>query len=110
MPSTYKILGQARPADTNNAVLYTVPAATETIISTLTATNVTAIAEEIRIFIVPDGGSPSESNALIFDPELNAFTVQAFTIGVTMSEGDTIQVRTAEADSITFQAFGQEIS
>jgi hypothetical protein len=110
MAAVYKILGQSRPADTNNAVLYTVPAGAEAIISTITATNVTGDAEQIRIFIVPDGGSPSESNALVYDPGLFSFTVQAFTIGVTLAAGDTIQVRSAEADSITFQAFGQELS
>ena len=110
MPSTYKILGQSRPANTSNTDLYTVPASTEAIVSTISATNVTATARAIRIFIVPSGGSASEANALVFDAELLPNTVQAFTIGVTLAAASKIVVRTVTASAITFQAFGQEIS
>ena len=110
MAAVYKILGQSRPGNTNNTTLYTVPAVTETIVSTITATNVTATARAIRIFIVPPADSPSEANALVYDPDLEARTVQAFTIGITLQAGSTIQVRSALASAITFQAFGQEIS
>jgi len=110
MASVYKILGQSRPANTSNADLYTVPASTETIVSTLTVSNVTASAATIRIFVVPSSGSASEANALVYDPSLEARTIQGFTIGLTLSAGDKIVVRSGTANSVTFQAFGQEIS
>ena len=47
----YKILGQAAPADTNNADLYTVPSATEAIVSSIAVANVTATAATYRIYI-----------------------------------------------------------
>lgn len=110
MASVYKILGQSAPADTNNATLYTTPASTEAIVSTITATNVTAAVKAIRIYVVPSGGSASLGNAIVYDGGLAANTVQAFTLGITLAAGDAILVRTELADSITFQAFGQEIS
>jgi len=42
MASAYKILGQARPADTNVADLYTVPAGGQAVISTIIVANTTA--------------------------------------------------------------------
>lgn len=110
MAAAYKILGQVRPADTSNAELYTAPAGTETIVSTLAVTNVTALAATIRIFVVPSGQSASEDNALVYDPSLAPRTVQGFTIGLTLAAGDKIIVATGTASSVTFQAFGQEIS
>jgi hypothetical protein len=110
MAAVYKILGQSRPANTSNADLYTVPASTETIVSTLTVSNVTGTDATIRIFVVPSGGTASEANALVYDPNLIARTIQAFTIGLTLRAGDKIIVRSGTANAITFQAFGQEIS
>jgi hypothetical protein len=110
LASTYKILGQSAPADTSNATLYTTPALTQTIVSSITATNVTLSAANSRIFVVPSGGSASASNAVVYDGSLAANTVQAFTLGITLGAADFIQVRTETADAITFQAFGQEIS
>jgi hypothetical protein len=42
MPTVYKVLGQAAPANTSNANLYTVPASTSAIVSTLVIANTTA--------------------------------------------------------------------
>jgi hypothetical protein len=110
LANTYKILGQARPADTAVADLYTVPAATQAVISTISATNVDGTASNINIYVVPDGGTASVANALVYAAELGANTLQAFTLGVTLGAADKISVQSATGDAVTYQVFGQEIS
>jgi hypothetical protein len=44
MPTTYKVLGQSAPAATTEANVYTVPSATQTIVSTITVANRAATA------------------------------------------------------------------
>lgn len=110
MASTYKILGQSSPSSTAVATLYTVPSATQTIVSTLTASNLTGAATDIDIYIVPAAGSATASNAIVYQAPLAANTTQGFTFGITLGAADSIQVATETANNITFQAFGQEIS
>lgn len=110
MATTYKILGQNRPGVTTIVDLYTVPASTEAVISTITASNVDGGASNISIYVVPSAGSASEANALVFQAGLGANTVQAFTIGLTLGAGDRISVQSATASAVTYQAFGSELS
>lgn len=110
MATTYKILGQAAPANTSVASLYTVPASTEAIASTITVTNVSATDTTFRLFVVPSGGTADATNALAYDAPIEANTFVAFTLGLTLGAADKIQVRTSTADAVTFQAFGSELS
>lgn len=110
MATTYKILGQSRPSDTNATDLYTVPSSTEAVISTLTATNVDGTASNISIYAVPSAGSASQANALVYQAELGANTLQTFTIGITLAAGDKIVVQSATGNAVTYQAFGSEIA
>lgn len=110
MPINYKILGQVHPANTSDNNLYTVPSSTETIVSTLSITNVTGSSANARVWIRKDGGIPAHVNAILFDVPLAANSVAAFTIGITMDAGDIVTVRSSSADTLTFQLFGSEIS
>lgn len=108
MAVSYKILGQSAPANTNNADLYTVPANTETVISTLLITNTTSSAAKCRIFIRNDGATAATSNALVYDASVPANDFKAITVGLTVNSSDVISVRTDTANALTFQAFGSE--
>lgn len=110
MATTYKILGQSNPSDTSVTDLYIVPSATSAVVSTISATNVDGGASDISIFIVASGDSAGAANALVYEAELGANTVQGFTLGVTLGAGDKIQVQLATASAATFQAFGSELS
>lgn len=104
----YKILGQSL-AGTAVEALYTVPASTEAVISTITATNVDGTASAINVYVVSSGDTAGAANALIYNAGLGANTVQAFTIGITLGAGDSISVQNAVGSAVTYQAFGQEI-
>ena len=110
MPINYKILGQAHPAGTSETDLYTVPASTETVISTLTITNVTGAGASARVWIRSNGAATAHGNAILFDVSIGANSVAAFTLGITMDATDIITVRGSAGNHLTFQAFGSEIT
>ena len=110
MPTTYKVLGQSAPASTANANLYTVPAATSAVISTLHIANVTAIAATARIYIRVAAAAAADGNALFKDISIPANSIYAFTEGITLAATDVVTVQTATANALTFMAFGSEIS
>ena len=51
MPTTYKVLGQSNPSATTLTTLYTVPAATNAVISSITIANLAATAATFRIAV-----------------------------------------------------------
>jgi hypothetical protein len=110
MPINYKILGQVHPAGTAETDVYTCPTATQTIVSTLTITNVTGTASNARVWIRANGASTVHANAVLFDVPLAANSVAAFTLGLTMDAADVVTVRSSIGNSLTFQLFGSEIS
>ncbi len=110
MPTTYKVLGQSAPANTNNADLYTVPSNTQTVVSTISVTNDTASSTTFRIYIRVNGATAAAVNALYFDAPLAANSTVMITAGLTLGAADIITVRSGTSDAITFQAFGSEIS
>ena len=110
MATTYKVLGQAAPADTANADLYTVPASTEAVISTIVVSNVTATDATCRIFVRVAGAAAAAGNALVYDGTVAANDFTAVTVGITLAATDAITVQSGTADALTFQAFGSEIA
>jgi len=110
MATTYKVLGQAAPADTANADLYTVPASTEAVISTIVVSNVTATDATCRIFVRVAGAAAAAGNALVYDGSVTANDFTAVTVGITLAATDVITVRSGTANALTFQAFGSEIA
>ena len=110
MATTYKILGQSKPSDTSNATLYTVPASTESIVSTITVTNVTGVEQVFRVFVVASGDSAAIGNAIAYDAPIAINSFTAFTLGITLEAGDAIVVKSGAGDAVTFQAFGSELS
>jgi hypothetical protein len=110
MPITYKILGQAAPANTSNANLYTVPAATQTVISTIAVSNNSRFGATGRIFVRPAGAAAALSNAIVYDTTFAGNSVTTLTLGITVGATDVITVQSGLADSLTFHAFGSELS
>lgn len=110
MALTYKVLGQSAPANTSNADLYTVPASTSAIVSTLTISNTTGTAATARVFVRVAAAAAAASNAIIYDTTIPAYSVASFTLGITLATTDVITVRTGTANALTFQAFGSQVS
>ena len=109
MPTVYKVLGQSNPAATTATTLYTVPAATEAIISTIVIANLTATAATFRIAIRPNGAALANSQYIAYDITVGASDSTALTLGVTLDATDVVTVYASTAN-LTFTAFGSEIS
>lgn len=110
MATTYKVLGQVAPTDTNNADLYTVPASTQAVVSTISVTNDTATQATFRIYVRVAGAAASATNTLFFDTPLPGNSAAFFTVGITLGAGDVLTVRSGTANAFTFQAFGSEVT
>lgn len=110
MPILYKVLGQAHPATTTEVNLYTVPTGADTIVSTLSITNVTGASANARVYVRVAGAAIGSVNAILYDVPIAANSVAAFTLGLTLDVTDIVTVRSSTGNTLTFQLFGSEIS
>lgn len=110
MPTTYKVLGQSAPANTSEATLYTVPAATQTVVSTITVSNLTATQVYATVNICVNGAASSNANTIIKTIAISGSSTVAFTLGITLGAADVIRITSGTANALSFQAFGSEIS
>lgn len=108
MPTNYKVLAQA-VGTASLTTLYTVPAATEAIISTISIANRGTVADTYRIAVRPDGESIENKHYLAYGASVPANDTIALTLGVTMNANDVLSVYSGTTD-LSFQAFGAEIS
>lgn len=109
MPTAYKVLGQSAPSAATLTTLYTVPASTQTIVSTVVVCNRSASARQFRIAVRPDGAAVANQHYLAFDVTVGASDSTTLTLGITMDAADVLSVYGSTAD-LSFTAFGSEIS
>lgn len=108
MAITAKILGQSNPAATTLTSLYTVPADTYAVCSTITIANIGGTDTAFRIAIRAAGEAIANKQYLYYDLDIVANDTFAATMGIALSEGDIISVYAGNTN-LAFQAFGQEI-
>lgn len=108
MATTYKVLGQSNPAATTLTTLYTVPASTQTVVSTVTVANQAATAATYRIAIRVAGAAITASQYIAYDVSLPANASDTLTLGLTLGATDVISVYASTA-TMSFNAYGSEI-
>jgi hypothetical protein len=109
MPTNYKVLGQSAPAATTDTTLYTVPTATEAVISTIVVANRDATAATFRIAIRPNAATLANQHYIAFDVAIGGSDSTTLTLGITLDAADVITVRGSTAN-LSFNAFGSEIT
>lgn len=109
MPNAYKVLGQSAPSATTATTLYTVPSATEVVVSTITVCNRGATAGTFRISVRPDGASLANQHYIIYDASCASYDTITLTLGITMNASDVLEVYASSAN-FSFNAFGSEIT
>lgn len=109
MANAYKVLAQSAPSATTDTDVYTVPSATEAVVSTIVMANRDSAAGTFRIAVRPDGASISNEHYLAYDVPLAANDSTTLTLGVTMDAADVLTVQTSTAD-MSVNVFGTEIS
>jgi hypothetical protein len=109
MPQVHKVLGQSNPAATTLTTLYTAPASTQAVCSTVTICNTASSATTYRIAVRPAGASIATAQYLAYDAALPANDTATLTLGVTLAATDVLSVYAASAN-VAFSAFGVEIT
>ena len=108
MPTNYKVLGQAA-LTTAVANVYTVPANTQTVISTVVVTNRTSSNVNYRLAVQPAGAALANQHYIAFDASVPGNDTIALTLGITLDAADVLYCYASTA-SVAFGAFGTELS
>lgn len=108
MAIIYKILGQSNPSATTNTDVYTVPALTSTVCSTISICNTSATAATFRIAFRPAGAALATKHYISYDTTVSGNDTIFISIGTTLATTDVVTVYASTA-SVCFSLFGSEI-
>lgn len=106
------VLAQAQFASAVGGTVYTSPNATTTIIDKFTATNTDSSTRTLSVYLVPEGGSVSASNAIIDGLSIATDT----TVDITslqnqiLGPGDTIFVSASVGSVVNIRASGRQVT
>lgn len=109
MATTYKVLGQSNPAATTATTLYTVPSATQAVVSTIVICNQTTTNATFRIAVRPGGAALAAQHYVAYDVTVGASDSTALTLGLTLGATDVVTVYGSTA-TLSFSAYGSEIA
>jgi hypothetical protein len=91
------------------ATLYSVPASTEAIVSTIAVCNTATAPATYRIGIMGSAGTPAAANWLVYDATVAANDTTFLTVGASLDASKFVRV-SSSANTVTFTAFVSEIS
>lgn len=107
MAETIKVLGQLNPAATTLSDLYTVPASTTAVCSTLAIAEKAGAAATYRISIAVAGAADNAKQYITYGAALAANEAKFLTLGITLATTDVVRVYASTAD-VAFNLFGVE--
>ena len=110
MATAYKYAQVQGTASTGTyATLYTTPASTEAVISSLVICNQSSSAITVRVGLDTAAGTPGADECLVYDASVAGNDTVALTLGITMDASKYLRV-SSSANTISFSAFLSEIS
>ena len=109
MATTYKVLGQLNPTANTLSNVYTVPSATQAVISTITVCNQSASNASYSISVSNNGVADNASHYIIRGGVVPAADSIGITLGLTLDATDQVRCNTNSAN-ISFNIFGSEIT
>ena len=108
MINNYHILAQLSPTENVLTALYTVPAATQTTVSSFVICNTNTGSSTFRVSVAINGAVDALSQYIYYDlPVLDNDTF-IFTGGMTLNAGDIVRVMAAN-QNVAFTLFGVEM-
>lgn len=107
--TTYKVLAQSAPSATTNTDVYTVPAATQAVISTIVVCNRNNATATYRIAIRPAGAAIANQHYIAYDVVLAASDSTTLTLGITLGATDVVTVYCSTATT-SVSVFGSQIA
>lgn len=106
MATAYKVLGQSAPAANTDTTLYTVPASTSAVCSTLSICN-QGVSATFRVAVRPAGASIAAQHYIVYDNYVNANDTVFLTLGFALATTDVVTIRASTAN-VSFSLFGVE--
>jgi len=103
----YKVLGQSNPAATTATTLYTVPAASSAVVSTISVCNQASTAATFRIAVRPSGATLAAQHYIVYGATVPASDTTMLTVGLTLAATDVITIYASSA-TMSFNAYGSE--
>jgi hypothetical protein len=108
MAINYKVLGQNNPSASGLTTLYTVPASTQAICSTLSICNLSTTTT-FRVAVRPTGAAIANQHYIIYDNYVNNNDSIMLTLGLSLGTTDVVSVYSASS-GLSFSLFGSEIT
>jgi len=109
MAETYKVLSQSAPSAAALTALYTVPAATEAVASSIVVTNRSSTATAFRVSVAPAGAADTVAQYLYYDIPIPGNDTFIATVGLTLAATDVVRVYATLA-TLSFSLFGTEVT
>lgn len=107
MAINYKVLAQNSPAAATNTDIYTTPALTSAVVSTLSICN-RGTSALFRVAVRPAGETLSNKHYIAYDNYVEQYDSLFLTLGVTLGPTDVVTVYSSSAN-LSFSLFGSEI-
>lgn len=108
MAELYKVLGQSAPSATTNTTLYTVPADTYAVCSSIVVCNRAGSPGTFRVAVRPAGAAISNEHYIYYDAAIAANDTGVFNLGLSLEATDVITVYASSAD-MSFHVYGVEL-
>lgn len=109
MPLTLKVLGQLNPPAGALTTLYTVPASTSAVVSSLTICNKSGTPASFKLSVRVAGAADNPKQYIYDTRPIGGNDTFIATIGPTLGAGDIVSVYASSAN-LAFNLFGQEKS
>lgn len=109
MAQAHKVLAQSKPSATTLTDAYTVPASTQTIVSTVAICNQSATPTTFRFSVAVAGLADTAKQYIAYDAPIDGNQTITLTIGITLAATDVLRVYNTLA-TLSFNVFGVEIS
>jgi hypothetical protein len=109
MPQAHKVLGQSNPSATTLTTLYTVPASTQAVCSTIAICNTGSTATTYRLAVRPAGATIAIQHYLVYDSSVAALDSVFLTLGVALASTDVVSVYAGNAN-LAFSLHGVEVT
>lgn len=96
-------------AATTEADVYTVPAATQAVVSSIVVCNRSAVATTFRVYVAVAGIATADKQYLYYDVPIPGNDTFIATVGVTLGAGDVVRAY-AGAATVSVGLFGVELT
>ena len=109
MTTTYKVLGQLNPSANVDTTVYTVPSATQTVVSTVAVCNLSNVATTFSLAVKVANAAITNKQYINYQTPLPGNDTMTLTLGLTLGATDVISANVGSA-TVAVNVFGSEIT